>query len=443
MQIVQRTSQRQSVVMTGNMQQAIALLQLSNLGLQAYIEKEAEENPFIDIDRCHRGSLALPMSQGGLPDTADPVARLADHPMSLYAHIAAQFDLMFGNSPDRIIADRFLEAIDANGWLAEPLESIAFDAGLTLHQAETFLARVQQVEPAGLFARNLAECLRLQAVDQGIMSDVFAAVLDNLPRLAAADLVGLARICGCDMQVLRATLTQLRGLNPKPGADFNIGDAREREPDLIVSALITDAGKSWKVDLNRSTLPSVDIHIPDATAQNADGDSKNFISERLGVARWLRRAVEHRNQTILLVGAEIVRRQTAFLSQGPAHIAPMTLTDVASAVGVHESTVSRVTTGVMIATPQGTFSMKRFFSAALASAQDGDPAGASAAAVRHQVQKLVANENPANPLSDDAIARAITVGGVVLARRTVAKYREMLNIPSSFQRKRHAKLKAV
>lgn len=442
MQLVQRASQRHSVVMTGNMQQAIALLQLSNLGLQAYIEKEAEENPFIELENRHRGSLALPMGQGGQSDLGDAIARLADHPMSLYAHIAAQFDLMFGASPDRAVADRFLEAIDANGWLSEPLEDIAFDCGLTLEQAEKMLVRVQQVEPAGLFARNLAECLRLQALDQGLLTDVFAAVLDNLPRLAAADLVGLARVCDCDMATLRTTLTRLRALNPKPGADFNIGDAREREPDLIVSAHVSDAGKTWKVDLNRSTMPSVEISIPEGATAPTAADTKAFITERLGVARWLRRAVEHRNQTILLVGSEIVRRQTAFLDQGPAQIAPMTLTDIATAVGVHESTVSRVTTGVMIATPRGTFSLKRFFSAALANAQDADGPTASAAAVRHQVQKLIADESPSEPLSDDAIARQITVNGVVLARRTVAKYRDMLNIPSSFQRRRQAKLKA-
>ena len=440
MQIVQRTAQRQSIVMTGHMQQAIALLQLSNTDLQAFIEKEAEENPFIDLDRCRAAVPDLPMSRGMGEDMGDAVGRIADHPMSLYAHIAAQFDLMFDALQERAIADRFLEAIDGNGWLSEPLDQIAFDCAITMEQAEMMLERVQQVEPAGLFARNLADCLRLQAVDQGILTEVFACVLDHLPRLAAADLTGLARICGCDMATLRATLVQLRGLNPKPGADFTMADLRQREPDLIVVEKKCQDGVTWQVELNRSTLPSVTITAPDGLATAHTGSAHSFVTERLGVARWLARAVAHRNQTMLAVGAEILRRQAGFLSGGPSQIVPMTLADVAASVGVHESTVSRVTSSAMIATPQGTFTLKRFFSSALASTGDGD--AASAAAVRHQLQQLVAAENPAAPLSDDAIARAIKVNGVVLARRTVAKYRDMLNIPSSFQRKRQAKLKA-
>lgn len=443
MQIVQRVSQRHSLVMTGHMQQAIGLLQLSNLDLQSFIEKEAEENPFIDIDASRRGTLTLPMSGGAHSDLGDPISRLANHPLSLYAHVAAQFDLIFDTAADRAVADCLLEALDENGWLSEPLDQIAFACNRSLPEVQSILARAQEVEPAGLFASDLAECLRLQAIEQGILTDVFATVLDHLPRLAAADLTGLARICGCDMPTLRETLIKLRGLNPKPGADFSVSVNREREPDLIVTAQQGDNGQIWKVELNKSTLPSVEINIPDGLDTPHAEATKSFITERLGVARWLRRAVEHRNQTIQTVGAEIARRQSAFLANGPAAIVPMTLSDVSQAIGMHESTVSRVTTGVMIATPQGTFSLKRLFSTALANVQEGDAGNASAAAVRYQLQKLVAAEDPRNPLSDDALARAIKLDGVVLARRTVAKYRDMLNIPSSFQRKRHAKLKSA
>jgi RNA polymerase sigma-54 factor len=235
------------------------------------------------------------------------------------------------------------------------------------------------------------------------------------------------------MDELKDVLKCLRSLNPKPGANFDLGDLTQREPDLIV----TRGEEGWKVDLNRSTLPSVLVDETKAKAVRRDVAAKDYVGERLNVARWLRRAVEHRNQTTLAVGAEIVRRQAEFLEHGPSRIAPMTLKDVAEAIGVHESTVSRVTTGMLIVTPQGTFSLKNFFSTGLST--DGENA-ASSASVRHRIQQLVRDEDPKKPLSDDAIAQLISDEGTHLARRTVAKYRDMLKIPSSFQRKRMAKL---
>ncbi|MEO0678242.1 MAG: RNA polymerase sigma-54 factor, partial [Pseudomonadota bacterium] len=197
----------------------------------------------------------------------------------------------------------------------------------------------------------------------------------------------------------------------------------------------------WLVELNRSTLPAVRVDENHARAVTRDVTARAYTSERLRMAKWLHRAVEHRNQTTLAVAAEIVRRQSAFLERGAACLAPLTLADVADAVGVHESTVSRVTTGILMVTPQGALPVKRFFSTALAggvSANGGE--ATSAASVRHRIEQLVAAEDAANPLSDDAIARAINDGGPVLARRTVAKYRGQLRIPSSFERKRRAQI---
>lgn len=430
----QQLGQRQSLVMTAQLQQAICLLQLSNTDLQSYIESEAEENPFVEVARPTSDRLREPaLSKRSASDYDDVTARAADHAPSLYGHVAAQFDLMFDTPRDRVVAECFLEAIEPSGWLGESLEDIAFRAAITMEEAEGMLARVQQVDPAGLFARSLAECLTLQAADKNMLTPIMSGILSNLPKLAAADLNGLSRACGCSMEKLRNELKEVRRLNPKPGADFIYGDIAQREPDLIVSK----GEEGWLVDLNRSTLPAVVVDEAKAETVTRDKTATEFVGERLSLARWLRRAVEHRNQTILLVGAEIVRRQAAFLEHGPAHIVPMTLKDVAEAVGVHESTVSRVTTGMLIVTPQGTFGLKTFFSTALST--DGDEASSSAA-IRHRVQQLVKDEDPAKPLSDDAIAKIITDEGTHLARRTVAKYREMLKIPSSFQRKRRAKL---
>ena len=431
-----RMAQRQSLVMTTQLQQAICLLQLSNHDLHAFIEKAAEENPFLDVAAPDRPLPQLPSARGAASEDLDDIGnRLAAPDLSLYAHVSAQFDVMFPDPRRRLAAERFLEALEPNGWLGETLETLAAATGLTDEGALALLREVQQVEPAGLFARNLAECLALQAEDRGMMTPVFARLLANLPMLAAADLAGLCRVLEIDMEALKPLLRQLRSLNPKPGADFTQGESAEREPDLIV----TRGPEGWRVDLNRSTLPTVLVDEGAAAQVKGARDAAVYVGERLSMARWLRRAIEHRNQTTLLIGAEIVRRQAAFLEGGPAHLQPMTLREVADAVGVHESTVSRVTSGIMMTTPQGTFGLKRLFSTALAS--DGEGA-ASSAAVRHRIQQLVRDEDPANPLSDDAIAKVISDEGTYLARRTVAKYRDMLKIASSFERKRRAKLAA-
>ena len=431
-----RMAQRQSLVMTTQLQQAICLLQLSNHDLHAFIEKAAEENPFLDVAAPDRPLPSLPSARGGAAEDMDDIGnRLAAPDLSLYAHVSAQFDVMFPDPRRRLVAERFLEALEPNGWLGEPLEDLAAATGLSSEAALAMLREVQQVEPAGLFARSLAECLALQAEDRGMMTPVFAQLLANLPMLAAADLTGLCRVLGLDMEALKPLLRQLRSLNPKPGADFTQGETAEREPDLIV----TRGPEGWRVDLNRSTLPTVLIDEGAAAQVKGARDAAHYVGERLSMARWLRRAIEHRNQTTLMIGAEIVRRQAAFLEGGPAHLQPMTLREVADAVGVHESTVSRVTSGIMMTTPQGTFGLKRLFSTALASDGDGS---ASSAAVRHRIQQLVREEDPANPLSDDAIAKVISDEGTHLARRTVAKYRDMLKIASSFERKRRARLAA-
>lgn len=443
LQVSNQVGQRQSLVVTAQLQQAIHLLQMGNNDLQSYIEKEAEENPFVDV-KLGKSEANAPtdrireqrLPSSGASDDFDYIGtRVASAAPSLYEHIAGQFDMMFDTVAERALAEQFLEAIEPSGWLGESLANIAAQNFISEDEAEHMLFRVQQVEPAGLFARNLAECLALQAEDKGILSHRFQIILEHLPMLANADLKGLSRVCKCSMDELKVELRNIRSLNPKPGADFDMSDTVQRAPDLLVSK----GENGWLVDLNRSTLPSVVVDEKKAANFGKCDDEGSYVGERLSVARWLRRAVEHRNMTTIKVGAEVVRRQSDFLEKGPAFIKPMILKDVAEAIGVHESTVSRVTTGMLIATPQGTFPLKSFFSASLAGKGDED---GSAAAVRHRIQQLVKNENPKAPLSDDALAKMITDEGTHLARRTVAKYREMLNIPSSFQRKRQAKLAA-
>lgn len=435
--VSQSLGQRQSMVVTQQLRQAIVLLQMGNSELQSFIESQSEENPFVELGA--RAPAPIPRGPSGAPaDDWDRIAALADDAgPSLYAHVAAQV-MALGLEPDAMrLAEAFLDALEPSGWLGASLAEIAARADATEPEAEALLGQLQRLDPPGVFARNLAECLGLQARDQGLLTPLFARVLRNLPLVAAADLAGLARACGCQVGDLRPVLRDLRSLDPKPGARFDQAPEPVRPPDLIVTALPQGG---WQVDLNRSTLPSVVIRTDEArrlAPAARDTMATGYVTERLSVARWLSRAVEHRNRTVLKIGEQLVHRQADFMAHGPAHLRPMILREVADAVGVHESTVSRVSNGILVATPHGTFPLKHFFSAALPAQ---DEAGGSAGAVRHRIEKLIRGEQPGRPLSDDQLVRALQADGVQVARRTVAKYREQLHIPSSAMRRRQAVL---
>ena len=437
----QSIGQRQSLVVTAQLQQAIQLLQMGNTDLQSFIESQAEENPFLEVGSRavqpkSTRDLTLPSQLRAGGDDWDRIGQLAADPgPSLYAHVAAEIARLNLSPAEALMAEAFLDALEPSGWLGQPLATIADRLFISEEEAEHLLVKLQRIEPAGLFARNLSECLSLQAAEQGLLTPAFSALLDHLPMLAQADLRGLCRACNVAMEDLKSMLRQIRSFNPKPGATFDATPITQRAPDLI----ITRGAEGWRVDLNRSTLPTVVVRSDEARRLSRRQVTANaYVAERLSVARWLSRAVEHRNQTTLKVGAEVVRRQIDFLELGASRMRPMVLREVAEAIGVHESTVSRVCSGILIATPQGTFPLKSFFSAALANRDEAGEAG-SASAVRHRIQKMIATENPEEPLSDDHIARVIgQEDGVQLARRTVAKYRDQLRIPSSVDRRRRA-----
>jgi RNA polymerase sigma-54 factor len=426
---------RQTHTVSHQLRQAIVLLQMGNAELLSFIESLAEENPFVEVRMPLPTAPALPSARAGGEEDWDRIASLPDrNGLSFYGHVAAQVAGMPLAADEAVLASVFLDELEPSGWLGAPVAEVAALAGTSEDAAQRLLERLQRLDPPGVFARSLAECLRLQAQEAGILSPLFDAVLRNLPLLAAADLPGLARACGCTLAELRPILRLLRALDPKPGARFAPEPDPVRPPDLIV----TRAPGGWSVELNRSTLPAVVVADPDAVVPSGRPTSAaagGYVAERLSVARWLARAVDHRNRTVLSIGEEIVRRQHAYFALGPQHQRPLVLKDIATVVGVHESTVSRVTTGIMMATPHGTFPLKQFFTAALPTRSD-EPG--SAGAVRHMIARVIRAEQADRPLSDDQLVRAMQQEGVTVARRTVAKYREQMNIPSSAVRRRQS-----
>ena len=414
-------SQNQRLQLNTGLHASIRLLRMDAGGLTRFLEEQAARNPFLVIEY----SAFLPGSwlprwtaaftaqtSGDLPDSASPGP-------SLMAHVLTQIGTVTRSPRERQIALVLADALEPSGWLGRPIADLARQAGCAAGDAEAVLARLQGIEPAGLFARSLAECLRLQAVEAGRFEPVLGCMLDHLNLVAAGDFARLARLCNVDEAAILSRIRLIRSFDPKPGAQFDPGAIDAREPDLVVSR----GARGWEVTLNRSALPTLSVRSPgtrpDAQAERA------ALAEALG----LRRMVERRNTTLLRVASEVLARQAATLDAGLGAVLPLTLADVARAVDLHESTISRVVAGVAIATPQGTWLLRAFFGPKV-----GD---VSAAAIRAEIARLVTTENPALPLTDQALTDALAAGGRPVARRTVAKYREMLRIPTAGQRRRH------
>jgi len=303
------------------------------------------------------------------------------------------------------------------------------------------LIKLQGAEPTGLFSRTLSECLKLQILDKGLMCDELSVLLDNLSLLGKGDFKSLIRKVGCDEKKIKEFLIIIRSVDPKPGSSFSAETSNMHKPDLLVRKI----GGDWIVDLNRSTLPSININEDYVKKLSPQDHNKTqidgYANQAISSARWLKRALEQRNVTTLKITAEIIKRQRNFLEKGMDFLKPLSLKDISMAVKMHESTVSRVTNGLMVATPKGTFPLKSLFSVTIETADKEN--NKSAAAVRNMIKKILHEEQAEKPLSDDLIAKIVSKNGVKLARRTVAKYRELLNIPSSSERKRRARLDAI
>lgn len=424
----QGTSQR----LTQVMQRAIGLLQMDHADLAGFLISEAAENPCLTLtlpqadpdtdapDRtdAERRTVPGPWRPAflGSGDEIDTLRAQAD---GLHAHVARQIGLIFRDARARDIAMIFLEHLEPSGWLGAPLEDIARQAGCSMAEAEAVLTRLHEVEPAGLFARSLAECLRLQLEEAGDLTPRMARLLDALPLLAKGDTAALLSHCEVDAEGLAALVTRLRRLDPKPGSHFDDAPELRRAPDLIAER---DELGQWHVALNSATAPRIAI-TPQGGAEHRAA---------LKEARWLERTVSRRNALVLDVAAHVLSVQREFLEQGPVHLKPLSCADVAEKLGVHETTINRVRNGLLIQTPRGMMSMRAFFARGGTGHRDGSHVPAEAISAR--IADLIAAERPDKPLTDQQLATRLAEVGLRVSRRTVSNRRRMAGFPNAAER---------
>ncbi len=519
--------QSQSLVMTPQLQQAIKLLQMSNVELAEYIEQEIEENPLLEredaegimdsegdraasensdaggddaagdtdtgdfdaegedaqlspddpayddydalpdsadhatsesmgdddraldsnyenvyepesaSDGASDDSLMWNASGGGFDDDLSGLENLATDEPTLRDHLIAQINIDFEDPSEMMIAGRLIDMLDANGWLAGDLEPVAVALGCDLAQVEATLARCQHLDPPGIFARSLSECLELQLREKDRLDPAMQALLDNLELLGKREFAQLRKLCGVDNEDLLQMVTEIRELNPRPASPFEYDIAQPVVPDVFVRR----SAEGWLVELNADPMPRVLVNTRYYALVRRQARSKNdreFLSDRFQSANSLVRALHQRAETILKVATELVSQQEAFFEHGVAYLKPLTLRDVAEVVGVHESTVSRVTANKYLGMSRGIFEMKYLFTSAIGLNKEGEPR--SAEAIRFRIRSLIDGEKPKSVLSDDRIVDILREEGINIARRTVAKYRDAMRIPSSVQRRREKTL---
>ncbi len=485
--------QSQSLTLTPQLMQSIRLLQLSHLELNTFVDEELLRNPILEreeggsddaepaeiverqtemsayedtftsgertkdageiaegydtaVENVFPDAIPQDIGQTSGPDrngsfeggeAPDLDQYVASRPR-LSDHLEAQSDLLLRTAADRLIARHLIDGLNEAGYLGIELASVAELLGAEIEDVEAVLSVLQTCDPLGIFARTVAECLSIQLRERDRLDPMMQKLIDNLDLLTEHNVPALLKAVGCDREDLGDMLTELRLLDPKPGLAFDSGPVEAVVPDVFVRP---GPDGSWQIELNSDILPRVLVnrtYYATVTKKARDSAEKAFLSDCLANANWLTKSLDQRAQTITKVAAEIVRQQDGFLTHGVSHLRPMTLKMVAEAIDMHESTVSRVTANKYMATPRGLFEMKYFFTTAIASADGGGDH--SAEAVRHRIKQLIDAEPATEILSDDTIAEMLRKEqGIDVARRTVAKYREGMNIPSSVIRRRQKK----
>ena len=492
--------QTQALVMTPQLLQAIKLLQLSSLDLAAYVETELEKNPLLERGSDDDAPSATAEAEGGgyendetsaepadwnsreldssrssmeeslgtelenvFPDDGGEKAPAPGAPTPAYSewsgagsrgsddaaynlesfvsaeitladHLAEQMTLAIPDPARRMIGKYLIDMVDEAGYLAGDLDAVAEKLGAVPAEVDAVLAILQTFDPPGVCARNLSECLAIQLKDRDRYDPAMRALVEHLDLLAKRDFAALRRFCGIGAEDLGDMIAEIRNLNPKPGLAFGSTLVQPIVPDVFVRPA---PDGTWQVELNSDTLPKVLInqrYYTQVSKTTRNDTDKTYLADCLQTATWLVRALDQRAKTILKVSSEIVRQQDAFFARGVQHLRPLNLKTVADAISMHESTVSRVTANKYMATPRGIFELKYFFTSSIAAADGGE--AHSAEAVRHRIRQLIDAESGADVLSDDTLVEKLRDAGIDIARRTVAKYREAMRIPSSVQRRR-------
>lgn len=373
-------------------------------------------------------------SSGGFDSEDSAIDRAPAENPSLRDHLTAQLGVDIQDPADRIIANHIIDSLDESGYLLTPTGEIADGLGCAEERVIAVLEKIHQLDPAGVGARSLSECLAIQLREKNRYDPAMQALVENLELLAKRDFKSLLRLCGVDNDDLIEMIEEVKALDPKPALSYEDTVAEPVTPDVIVRK-----GKdgTWAVELNSNNLPRVLVnnrYHAEISKQTTSKKDKEYISSCYQSANWLVRALHQRAQTILKVSSEIVRHQEGFLEHGVDHLKPLILKDIAEILGIHESTVSRVTTNKYMATQRGMFELKYFFTFTLGDSDDPD--ALSVEAIRARIRKMIDAEDPAKILSDDKIVANLKTDGIEIARRTVAKYRESMRIPSSVQRRR-------
>ncbi len=478
--------QTQSLVITPQLMQAIRLLQMSGVELDRFVAGELEQNPLLDADEppgsAPTDSAEEASAPADSPDAtaveldAEPAdvfpeqvgsdagwtpalaargsgngaAHLDDFGLdqrlpateSLEALLTRTIEAVFATTPpDRAIALALLAGLDEAGYLTIAPGALAERLGAAPEAVERVLRACQDLAPTGVFARSLAECLELQLAERNRLTPPIRALLANLPRLAAGDRASLAALCGVGREGMDALIAEIRALDPKPGLAF----AHEPVSTLIPDVFVRSApGGGWIVELNDVVLPRLLVnraYYAQVSARPSSDSDRKYFADCLQKASWLEKSLDQRARTVLKVATEIVRRQDGFLNDGVAYLKPLNLRMVADALGIHESTVSRAAANKTIATPRGIFEFRYFFTGAIPATSGGE--AHSAEAVKHRIRKMISEESADAVLSDDAIVAILSREGIEIARRTVAKYREIMRIGSSVERRRERRLKAA
>jgi RNA polymerase sigma-54 factor len=494
--------QGQQLVMTPQLQQAIRLLQLSNLEVTAFVEAELERNPLLERDEANdslerpleadvakagdaehvNGEMTLDLAKpnvdaagafdtdfdnifpdspaseilgpfeasGGwasirsrtnnsFPAEESNIESFVVSERSLKDHLTEQLQLAIVDPVERIIGTHIIDLVDEAGYLQGDCDSLASKLGASEELIGKVLCKLQTFDPVGVFARNLAECLILQLKERNRFDPQIAKLLDHLALLGDHNLGALRRAVGVDAHELAAMIAEIKQLNPKPGLKFGSVQIQPVVPDILVRSA---SDGSWIIELNSDTLPRVLVNQSYYTrvsrAACSDRD-KSYLLECLQTANWLVKSLDQRARTILRVAEEIVRQQDGFLTYGVQHLRPLNLRTVADRISMHESTVSRVTSNKYMATPRGIYELKYFFTSAISAADDATESHSSEA-VRHRIRTLIDAETAHGVLSDDKIVERLKHDGIDIARRTVAKYREAMRIPSSVQRRREKQM---